>query len=87
MSGKMIRFMRITKGLKQSELAKKIKLADSTFAHYESDYRAITLETAKNIAKACDFEIVFVDKNTGKSYKFEDVQRISYDTRVRDKKK
>ena len=82
----MIRFMRITKGLKQAELAKKLKLADSTLAHYESDYRAITLETTKNIAKACDFEIVFIDKNTGHAYKFEDVERMNYDTRVRNKK-
>lgn len=87
MIGKMIRFMRITRGLKQSELAEKVKLADSTLAHYESDYRAITLETAKKIAETCDFEIVFVDKNNGHSYKFEDVERMNYDIRVRNRKK
>ena len=87
MIGKMLRFMRIQKGLKQADLAKKLKIADSTLAHYESDYRAITLETANNVAKECDFEMLFMDKNNGKIYRFEDVARMNYDTRVRDKKK
>ena len=87
MIGKMLRFMRIQKGLKQVELAKKLKIADSTLAHYESDYRSVTLEMANNIAKECDFEIVFIDKNSKKQYHFIDVARMNYDTRVRDKKK
>ncbi len=87
MIGKMIRFMRINKGLKQKELAKKIKISDSTLAHYESGYRSITLETANNIANACGFDIIFIDQNTKQKYKFEDVERMNYDTRVRGKKK
>ena len=62
MFGKMIRFMRFTKKLKQTELAEKLGIASSTLAHYESEYRAVTLETANEIAKLCDFELVFINK-------------------------
>ena len=83
MNGKIIRFMRFSRNLKQSELSKKIGIADSTLAHYESEYRAVTLQTVNEIAEACDFEILFKDKQTGKLYRFEDVDRMTYDSRVK----
>ena len=84
MFGKMIRFMRFTKKLKQTELAEKLGIASSTLAHYESEYRAITLETANEIAKICDFEIAFIDKNSKKVYKFDDTKQMTYDIRIKD---
>ena len=86
MFGKMIRFMRLSKGLKQSELADKLKIANSTLAHYESEYRSITLETANEIANHCDFEIIFHSKKNNKNYKFKDIERMNYDVRVKDTK-
>lgn len=84
MFGKMIRFMRFTKNLKQTELAAKLGIASSTLAHYESEYRAITLETANEIAELCDFELVFLNKNDNKLYKFEDMKQMTYDIRIKD---
>lgn len=87
MFGKIIRFMRFTKGLKQTDLAKQLGIASSTLAHYESEYRTITLEMANEIAKACDFEIMFVNKKTEKSYRFQDMKQMTYDMRIRNKDK
>lgn len=79
----MLRFMRLQKGLKQSELSKKTNIASSTIANYENNTRAITLNTANHIAKACGFEIIFRDKSNNKTYTFDDVKRVSYDKRIR----
>lgn len=84
MFGKMIRFMRFTKKLKQTELAEKLGIASSTLAHYESEYRAVTLETANEIAKLCDFELVFINKKDNKIYKFNDMKQMTYDIRIKD---
>jgi len=84
MFGKMIRFMRFKKNLKQTELADKLGIASSTLAHYESEYRAITLETANKIAELCDFEMVFINKIDNSTYKFKDMKQMTYDIRIKD---
>jgi len=81
MYGKIIRFMRLSKRLKQIEVADMIGVSNSTLAHYESEYRAITLENLKMIADACGFEILFRNKEKNKIYKFDDIN-IDYDIRV-----
>ena len=43
-----------------------IGVSNSTLAHYESEYRAITLENLKMIADACGFEILFRNKEKTK---------------------
>ena len=82
MYGKIIRFMRISKRLKQTEVADMIGVSNSTLAHYESEYRAVTLETTKLIADACNYEILFKDKNSNKIYKFNDMKQMNYDIRI-----
>lgn len=79
--------MRLEKGIKQNDVANKIGVASSTLAHYESEYRPITLETAKQIADICDFEIIFKNKNTKKEFIFDDMKQMTYDIRVKDTKK
>lgn len=85
MFGKMIRFMRFTRNYKQNDLSKKFGIANSTLAHYESEYRLVTLEMAHKIAKECDFEIQFKDKITNKIYTVDDLKRMNYDIRIKDK--
>jgi len=58
-----------------------IGVSNSTLAHYESEYRAITLENLKMIADACGFEILFRDKEKNKIYKFDDINTL-YNIRV-----
>ena len=58
-----------------------IGCSNYTLAHYESEYRAITLENLKMIADACGFEILFKDIEKNKIYRFNDIN-IDYDIRV-----
>jgi transcriptional regulator with XRE-family HTH domain len=81
MYGKIIRFMRISKRLKQTEVSSIVGISNSTLAHYESEYRAITLEMAKLVADACGYEILFKDKEKNRVYKLEDIN-VDYDVRV-----
>ena len=81
MYGKVIRFMRLSRRLKQTEVALMIGVSNSTLAHYESEYRAIALENLKMIADACGYEILFRDKDKKKIYKFDDIS-VDYDIRV-----
>ena len=81
MYGKIIRFMRLSRRLKQTEVADIIGVSNSTLAHYESEYRAITLENLIRIANACGYEILFKDIEKNKFYKFDDIN-IDYDIRV-----
>ncbi len=79
--GKVIRFMRLSKRLKQTEVSKMIGVSNSTLAHYESEYRAITLENLIRIADACGYEILIKDKEKSKIYRFDDIN-VDYDIRV-----
>ena len=83
MYGKMMRFMRLEAKLRQTDLSRELNISDSTLAHYESGIRSVTLEMANNIAETCDFEMIFVDKKNNKSYRFKDVERMNYDSRVK----
>ncbi len=44
-------------GLTQEQLARKLKIADSTLAHYESGIRKISLEMFLKLLGVCQLEI------------------------------
>jgi len=75
--------MRLESKLRQTDLSRELNISDSTLAHYESEYRCVTLEMANKIAEACDFEMVFINKRNKKVYRFKDVERMNYDSRVK----
>ena len=86
MVGKIIKFIRIKRNLKQSELAKMINTSESTVAHYEQEYSSVSLERVKDITDACNFKIVFINEETNEQYTFSDVERLQSDIRVRSDK-
>ena len=59
MYGKVIRFMRLSKRFKQTEVAHMIGCSNCTLAHYDGEHRSITLKNLKLIADACGYEILF----------------------------
>ena len=85
MVGKMLKLMRILRKLKQSELAKKVSIAESTISNYETEDRTITMINFINIASSLNFEVQIVDKTNNNIYKFDYVDRMNTDVRVIDK--
>jgi len=65
MVGKILRYMRIKGGYNQEEIAALVGLKQSTVSGYETDFSEPNYKTVAQIADICDFEIVFIDKNSG----------------------
>lgn len=65
MISKIIKNMRMSSGYNQAQLAEKIGIAQTTLSGYETNYSNPNFDIVEKIAKSCDFDIVFVDKNSG----------------------
>lgn len=63
MIGEIIKNMRKTAKLSQSELGKKLNLSDTTISSYERENSQPRFETINQIAKISGFEIMFKDNN------------------------
>jgi transcriptional regulator with XRE-family HTH domain len=62
-SGDVIREARLRAGLTQSELGSRLSKAQSAIARWERDDVAPSLETVREIVKACGFELTFSMSN------------------------
>lgn len=59
MIGKLLKIIRINKGLKQSELAEKLNIAQTTLSEYETSYSNPKFEIIEEFANNCNYEIIF----------------------------
>ena len=76
MIGKIIKTMRREKGLTQEELSKITFIGRSTLSDYEREKTDINFENIEKIAKACGYEVVFVNKqNKGNNLTSENINR------------
>lgn len=75
MIGKMLRYMRCSKDLKQSDLAKKLNIAQTTLSGYETHYSNPDFAMIERIADLCGFEILFKNKETEQVLKLSDIMR------------
>lgn len=64
MIGKILKYMRKEKNLNQTQLAKKLNIAQTTLSGYETKYSNPTFEAIEKISNICDFEIIFRNKYT-----------------------
>ena len=64
MIGKQIKKMRIAAGFNQKELAENLDIAQNTLSGYETGYSMPNYSMVEKIAKLCEFEIIFMDKNS-----------------------
>ena len=64
MINKILKTMRHNSRLKQSEVAKKCNIANTTLSGYESGYREPTFETIEKIANICGYQITFYNAKT-----------------------
>lgn len=75
MIGKMLKYMRNYKNLKQSELAKELNIAQTTLSGYETHYSNPDFAMIERIADICGFEILFKNKETEHILKLSDLTR------------
>jgi len=75
MIGKMIRLMRNSSRLRQSDLAKRLNIAQTTLSGYETHYSNPDFDMIERIADICGFEIIFRNKETNQDYRTTDIVR------------
>ena len=75
MIGKLLKIIRVNKGLKQSELAEKLNIAQTTLSGYETNYSNPKFEIIEEFANNCDYEIVFRNKKTKEEITTDSIQR------------
>lgn len=68
MYGKLIKHMRTESGLSQTELAKRINIAQNSLSAFELNVREAKLDLIVKIAEVCDYEVLFRDKNSNEIY-------------------
>lgn len=66
MIGKIIKTMRHEAGITQAELSKKTYIGRSTLSDYEREKTDINFENIEKIANACNYEVLFINKNDKK---------------------
>ena len=64
MLGERIKKMRMAAGFSQTFLSDKLGIAQNTLSGYETGYSMPNFDMVEKIALLCEFEIVFVDKNS-----------------------
>lgn len=79
MIGKMLKMLRSNKGYNQTELAEKLNIAQTTLSGYETNYSNPNFDTIEEIAKICDFEIIFRNKKTKQEYTTNNIIRKDID--------
>ena len=75
MIGKLLKIIRINKGLKQSELAEKLNIAQTTLPGYETSYSNPKFEIIEEFANNCDYEIIFRNQKTKEEITTDSIKR------------
>ena len=75
MIGKLLKIIRINNGLKQSELAEKLNIAQTTLSGYETSYSNPKFEIIEEFANNCDYEIIFRNKKTKEEITTDSIKR------------
>ncbi len=76
MIGKLLKLIRINKGLKQSDLASKLNIAQTTLSGYETNYSNPRFETIEKLAENCGYEIVFRNKKDHSELTTNSIKRL-----------
>lgn len=75
MIGKVLKYMRNEKNMKQSDLIKILNIGQSTLSDYENEKISINFETIEKIASICDYDIYFENRINKKKFKAKDIER------------
>lgn len=74
MIGIILKNMRLSAGLSQKELGKKLNLADTTISSYERENSQPDFDTILKIAEICNFKIIFESQDK-KIFSVEDISK------------
>lgn len=72
----ILKYLRKSKKLKQSEVASIANIAVSTISGYESNYSQPTFEMIEKIADICGYDIIFRDRKTEYEVTSKNIDRI-----------
>lgn len=73
MIGSALKYMRIKKGLNQSELGKLSNLSQQNLSRYEKNQRIISFDLIEKIANNCGYQIYF--ENDEEKFQVKDIER------------
>ena len=72
----ILKYLRKSKKLKQSEVASITNIAVSTISGYETNYSQPTFEMIEKIADICGYDIIFRDRKTEYEVSSKNIDRI-----------
>jgi transcriptional regulator with XRE-family HTH domain len=72
----ILKYLRKSKKLKQSEVASTANIAVSTISGYETNYSQPTFEMIEKIADICGYDIIFRDRKTEYEVTSKNIDRI-----------
>ncbi len=72
----ILKYLRKSKKLKQSEVASIANIAVSTISGYETNYSQPTFEMIEKIADICGYDIIFRDRKTEYEVTSKNIDRI-----------
>lgn len=75
MIGKVLKYMRKQKNLKQGDLIKILNIGQSTLSDYENEKISIDFNMIEKLASICDYEIIFRNRITKEEFKAKDLER------------
>ena len=72
----ILKYLRKSKKLKQSEVASTANIAVSTISGYETNYSLPTFEMIEKIANICGYDIIFRNRKTEYEVSTKNTDRI-----------
>ena len=72
----ILKYLRKSKKLKQSEVASTANIAVSTISGYETNYSLPTFEMIEKIADICSYDIIFRNRKTEYEVSTKNINRI-----------
>ena len=72
----ILKYLRKSKKLKQSEVASTANIAVSTISGYETNYSQPTFEMIEKIANICGYDIIFRNRKTEYEVTSKNIDRI-----------
>lgn len=72
----ILKYLRKSKKLKQSEVASTANIAVSIISGYETNYSQPTFEMIEKIADICGYDIIFRDRKTEYEVTSKNIDRI-----------